>query len=355
MRPQSFLLPKVFLPILTPTPPNANTSTPPRVEGAKLHVRPALDILLHDVLHPSTGIDDVCVVASAEQLPFLHSFLRLIGKPSTRRGPSTAAASFPTASTAVGDWDVLGGRVSVVLQPSAAGFGDAVLQGAGHVAQDEHFFVVLSDHLFTRDNTVKRPAVADLAALVGGSTPTASSHSPPWPAPGAGCFEALQQRFTALQEQYDDRDLALTSVGSCTLDEVPSNGLVAAATHGRPASSHGCFQVGSMVEKPEAEPAVVQQYSVPNGADTSYLCNFGIDILPFCTFEILRDLKQRQGRVASGSVTARTPPELGLRQAQGELMRVGRLFGLTMDGYSRHDFGNPDVYWSTLQHMASSD
>jgi hypothetical protein len=75
-------------------------------------VRAALDVLLGDLLAEETGITDVCIVAAEAQVPLLRACV--------------SAARIPD------------GRVAFAVQPSAAGFGDAVLCAEDFVGDEPH-------------------------------------------------------------------------------------------------------------------------------------------------------------------------------------------------------------------------
>ncbi|CAF0835752.1 unnamed protein product [Adineta ricciae] len=111
MRPQSAIIPKVFLPIT-------------QCNSTRWSCRPALDLLLEEVFAKGTDIEQVLLVTAPEQLHLFQSYL----------------SSYPRD------------KVDYVLQQSPKGFGHAVLQAESYI-NGEPFVVILSDHLYQSNNT----------------------------------------------------------------------------------------------------------------------------------------------------------------------------------------------------------
>ena len=168
------------------------------------------------------------------------------------------------------------------------------------------------------------------------------------PSGGSDCIAALLRAFEALPP-----GAALTAAGVCAADAVSSNGLLAPSSP--PASwrlAPSLFLVGAMLEKPMgAASSVLSRFAAPPvcevAARASYICNFGIDVLPHGTLDTLETLAAGALQVWDAGVIAQRC-ELGLREAMHPLLAEGRLYGLLMRGYERHDLGNPVDYWATM-------
>lgn len=272
MRPWSIAAAKAWLPVLQ------------RGAGGSLAPRAVLDVLLHDALHAESGFEHACLVISPSQRASVLSWL---------------------ASQCA-----LDGRVSVVVQPAPAGFGDAVLHAEPVVGKDAAFAVSLGDYLYSAEG--------------------ASSG-------GHRCFAELHRAYAALEP-----GAALITAGACALAEVKAMGLVQLAPTREGGGPH---RVTAMLEKPGASVTAAQLSRFASARGGGFACNFGIDILPsVATFAALRRGKERLREGES---------ELGLRETQAEMARAGKLFALDMCGYQHHDVGNPEAYWTALQHFAT--
>ena len=291
--------------------------------GSVLVARPALDLLLTDVLAPNTGIERAILVVAPAQVAAVRAFLES-WRPDSGRGGG------PLSSEAR--------RVNLVVQHQPRGLGDAVLCARSALGGEPHVMVVLGDHLFSC-----RDEHAAGASAVAGS--------------GARCVELLQVQAATLAPE-----LGLTAVGTCSLPETSTAGLVSpagpfyAATLSPPHSSLRVFPVAAILEKPAAGTPTnnLARFEVPGSAggsgggggdsERSFLCFFGLDILPQRIFALLEE------------AAARTLPanrELCLRAAMARLADEGRLCGGLMPAScERHDVGNPQAYLASLRAFA---
>jgi UTP--glucose-1-phosphate uridylyltransferase len=110
MRPQSAILPKVFLPIV-------------QSDSTTWKCRPALDLLLAQIFAKETGIQQVLFVIAPDQLHFFQSYF----------------SSYPHRN------------IDYILQQSPKGFGHAVLQSEQYI-DNKSFVVMLGDHLYQSNN-----------------------------------------------------------------------------------------------------------------------------------------------------------------------------------------------------------
>jgi UTP-glucose-1-phosphate uridylyltransferase len=269
-----------------------------RADGS-LQARSAIDLLLSDLLERPAAVTRVCVVVSPSQEIELNR----------------ALMSFPSNVTS---------RVCVSIQTKPLGFGDAVLAAKKYLPPNKAFFVALGDHVFTAKDS-----------NTGGS----------------GCLSALFATWQGLPEGS-----ALTAAGTCALDEVVSNGLLSAE---EAIDSHALV-VTQMAEKPQNDPLELQKFSAPRPASKNpstlhsqrFVCNFGIDLLPWDVMDILEhSRKQELYRRSLGH----EPREVGLREAQAVLQRQGRLYLQQLEPeFARHDIGNPEAYWKAMQHFANA-
>jgi UTP-glucose-1-phosphate uridylyltransferase len=310
MRPWALTGSKAFLPLVQ------------RGADGALTVRSALEMTLSDLLSVAS-VKSVCVVSSSSQ------------RSSVKELVDGSAA--------------LRGRVDVVVQRQPRGLGDAVFVARGHVPRGVPFMLVLGDHLFTHAHASDG---------------------------GAACIAALLRAASSLPA-----GAGLTAAGTCTLAEVPANGLLASgARFGSSGGSNAIYSVRHMVEKPAAAKELLADFAsdaprmaaaggsldeTPSRAATlfpyRYLCNFGIDILPWDTFDVLADMRRavksgnakRAANVMDGEGDFQ---EVGLREAQKALLQENRLYLCNMEdmGFLRHDIGNPDAYWAALQHLSGS-
>ena len=256
-----------------------------------LRARAAIDIMLTDILSPDTGVDYVCLVTSPWQTE--------------------------DAKKAVFGLDErLASRVRIATQRAPLGFGDAVLAAKEQLPQGQPFVVALGDHVFT----------------------TAQSNSG-----GSACFARLTALWSSIPA-----GAALTAAGTCGMDEVTANGLIVAE------DGFECNQsprVVAMAEKPGSKSAELNRFTMRD-QQARFVCNFGIDILPWETLEILQEMRNKE--MARREVEG-PPFEVGLRAAQKVLQQEGRLHLHQMEPtFARHDIGNPEAYWSALQHFSTS-
>ena len=203
----------------------------------------------------------------------------------------------------------LSSKIVTVIQTQPFGFGHAVLQSREFVG-DEPFFVLLGDHLYTRVDSGGR---------------------------GSDCLAAMQHHYQSLAVGS-----VLTGVGECMLQEANACGLLSASPT---PSDWPLFRIKSVLEKPLAGTPLRSFVGMNEG---SYLCNIGIDIVPPTVFQALDCLEKR--RQESGTSLAAIH-ELGFREALGTWLSKGTYFGLYLDNYMRHDFGNPAAYSNMLQHF----
>ncbi|CAF0869428.1 unnamed protein product [Rotaria sordida] len=110
MRPQSVILPKVFLPIV-----QSNSLT--------WQCRPVVDLLLEQIFTKGTDIEQVLFVIAPEQLDLFQSYF----------------SSYPHKN------------IDYILQQSPKGFGHAILLAESYI-DNEPFVVMLSDHLYQSNN-----------------------------------------------------------------------------------------------------------------------------------------------------------------------------------------------------------
>ena len=317
MAPLSAVTSKAFLPLLTAS--HASGARSGGSSSSVLVARPALDLLLTDVLAPNTGIERAILVVAPAQVAAVCAFLES-WRPDSGRGGG------PLSSYAR--------RVNLVVQHQPRGLGDAVLCARAALGGEPHVMVVLGDHLFSC-----RDGHSAGASAVAGS--------------GARCVELLQMQAATLAPE-----LGLTAVGTCSLLETSAAGLVSpagplhAAALSPPHSSLRVFPVAAILEKPAAgTPAnSLARYEVPGSggvgvgdSERSFLCFFGLDILPQRIFAHLE-------------AAARTLPanrELCLRAAMARLADEGRLCGGLMPAScERHDVGNPQAYLASLRAFA---
>ena len=288
---------KAMLPILQRQPSDRGH----RVAPCPLVPRVALDILLRDALSEGSGVRDVVIVAASEavQLAFARN-----------------AAFLDPLQRA---------RIRVCVQKEPRGFGHAILCARPLITPGEPFVVALGDHVFT----------------LRGET-----------AGGEGAFRTLLRAYAQLPSGS-----ALTAAGTCAADAVRVNGLLAArpplddvanVDGGVPA----LFVVDEMLEKPAADDPKLERFAirqqrmarlrhhVGGHTTTRFVCNFGLDVLPY---DMLYTLE-----AADATRFAPSTAELGLRESMHDIVAAGRLFGLHMHGFQRHDIGNPADYAATL-------
>ncbi|CAF0801372.1 unnamed protein product [Didymodactylos carnosus] len=220
MMPQSFVQPKVLLPIVQ--------------KNDTWHVRPALQLLLAEILSSDTGIEQVALITSPGQLHILYSYLKSIDYLSTN-------------------------QIRVIIQLEPLGFGHAILQ-AEEFIDGEPFLVVLGDHLFrSNDNNNDRSCVKQMI----------------------NCFH--------YSSVIDPLSSCLTSVGICSETEISETGLLQGHTRN---TDDRLFKITDMAEKPSID--IARQKFVPSRSlklgENEYLCQFGIDILSSSIFTILRSL-----------------------------------------------------------------
>jgi UTP-glucose-1-phosphate uridylyltransferase len=281
-------------------------------------IRAALDILLDDVLATESGIQRVVLVVSPSQIDSVLSFFRSTGL-ANMKGSNTIPSSVSDAVIQGEETlDILPDRVTMVVQQTPQGFGDAILCARSLLLKDKRFFVILGDHLFSCGNES-----------------------------GTECFKWLQRVSSTMNEEN-----CITAVGTCTYDETSANGLIA-PFHREEMTNEiwNCFPIKQMLEKPPVGTSIetLLPYTLPNRNDhREFLCHFGIDILP--TERILQILSTLAQKRKSAST------EICLRQAMMSMLVDDRavLYGSLMSPpFRRHDLGNPRAYWKTLSSFAN--
>ena len=299
MAPLSAVTSKAFLPLLAPSGGSGGGA------NSALTARSAIEVLLTDVLGPSTGIERVILVVAPSQVAPIRAFV-----------------DAPGSGTAGN----LAGRVVLAVQPQPRGLGDAVLCARAELGGEPLAMVVLGDHLFSC-NEGSDPGVMAIAGS------------------GARCVELLQAQATTLAPEQ-----GLTAVGTCSLADTSAAGLVSLAgllvTASEPfplCSNLHTFPVASILEKPAAGTcaASLARFALPTSSSSEprYLSFFGIDILPQRIFAHL----EATARALSAD------REVCLRAAMARLADEGQLRGALMPvACKRHDIGNPDAYLATL-------
>jgi CTP:molybdopterin cytidylyltransferase MocA len=201
MGPQSAVTPKALLPL----------------PFGKNDIRPALTCLLNQLLATDTGLQEVCLVVAPNQMQIVEQYL----------------ASLDSQGCAAGS-----GNVSIVLQDTPLGLGDAVL-AAQHFVDNEPFLLALGDHWFT-------PGVA------------------------TQFLAAYRTLVTTLGASARDR-VGLTGACLCTEDEIPLTGLLQTTCDVNGAlNPEGVSLVLNMCEN-STDPLQYKKYAVPSSLESSYL------------------------------------------------------------------------------------
>ena len=278
-------------------------------------VQPALHIQLQQLLAPSTGIQQVCIVANPAQLPLLLPYLDSL----RRNAKGSLCCELPVSehepSHAVDP--TLRSRIRIVIQHQPLGFGDAVLRAETFVG-DEPFLVALGDHVFT-----------------------------------PGCIEDVFNAHanlittSSLGPEVASKTIALTGACLCSEFEVPQTGLLRLSQPGAEENkgarlTHGQgvpIEVVDMAEKPQD----LAPFELQGEDKGRYLSQLGLDVLPRSIFDELRAEQHRLAAQKDG-----TPTELDLRKVMRSMQRERKLFACRVQG-TRLDIGNPEAYWKSLQ------
>lgn len=233
MRPWSRCAPKAFAPILQ------------RKACGGLHPRSALEVVLSDILHPSTGFEAVCLVVSPWQLPAVQRWLESESFGTSER---QIQLDLQGDSLAADSWRSIADCVHLAVQPVPAGFGDAILcaeevlqqlksaripctslpgttacaahdaDGSGHSGPVSHQADSESHH--------SESDADDFAVVLGDHAFTAAAASNG----GHHCFAALQDAFRVLPAGS-----GLTAAGSCSREEASAMGLLQLSGSAQPA------------------------------------------------------------------------------------------------------------------------
>lgn len=205
---QSLVTPKALLPVF----------------GRDKSMQPALGLLLDQLLAEGTGIEQVCIVASPSQLTVLSAYLRAF-ELTRESGASTPDALHAGSSLDSGRLSYLRDKISVVVQPTALGFGDAILAAKRFVG-GEPFTVALGDHVFS-----------------------------------PGCVQQVVRAYRTLLSKSGNlsedaaKRVGLTGACLCNRREIPLTGLLQLATHDINASAAEQAPVATLVvdmaEKPQ--------------------------------------------------------------------------------------------------------
>ena len=192
MAPQSVVTPKALLPLISRGHLNNSVDLQPPRE-----VRPVLAYILDQLHDSSHTIDQVYVVATSQHAPLFQSFVKHYQERYTRDKELT---------------------IQVVTQPSARGFGDAVLAAREFIGLD-HFMLLVGDHVFS-----------------------------------ASCVKDMLAAYKELDVSSSDLgSTALTGAGLCSESEVPHTGLLR--------NHNGVYPLGKpwpvveMIEKPKSKSA----------------------------------------------------------------------------------------------------
>lgn len=187
---QSLATPKALLPILSRSKQQQGNNG---VESfSSLQIQPALNILLHQLLASHTGIEQVCIVASSNQMQVLSRFLAAFEMTYQECNIATSV-HYALSDMEPPRYSFLDNRIAVVVQQSALGFGDAILCGKDFVGDDKNFLVALGDHVFT-----------------------------------PGCVDQLISSYTSLLKACNGSTsvIGLTGACLCGVDEIPLTGLL---------------------------------------------------------------------------------------------------------------------------------
>jgi UTP--glucose-1-phosphate uridylyltransferase len=205
---QSIVTPKALMPLVTQRHEHGETNDV---------VQPALNILLDQLLASDTGIEKVCVVAAPNQLQAVVSFLSAYELMHFHSDSKALKGLHQSLSGVLQPRrQFLDGRIGVVIQHTALGFGDAVLCARDFVG-DESFLVALGDHVFT-----------------------------------PGCIQQVVGAYQRLVNSCDQSlisTLGLTGACVCDEKEVPFTGLLQFDTDAAHATSSPSVVV-AMAEKP---------------------------------------------------------------------------------------------------------
>uniref|UniRef100_A0A0G4HXI9 Radical SAM core domain-containing protein n=1 Tax=Chromera velia CCMP2878 TaxID=1169474 RepID=A0A0G4HXI9_9ALVE len=299
---------------------------------------PSLSLLLKQLDNAGGGcIEKVCIVASEEQISAVESLVK-----NMKRGFDNKKGQGGGDGTAG-----LRAEVSIVVQESPEGSGDAVLRAKEFVG-DEPFVLALGDHVFS-SGCVESLLLAWRRLHLSGSVREAGSE--------CGLVDGKM------------RGVSLCGVRVCERDEVERTGLLRA--HSDPVGSgakelksrlHAFsmmpWRVAETAEKPAEGSETTTRFAIRGlgglQGDSLFYSQLGVDIFCPRVFEFLenekkareRGIEEDNQRVGRGPIL---PSELCIREVvQRSLVAQGSLFACLIDGAGL-DIGTPSAYVGALR------
>jgi len=251
--------------------------------------KPVIQIIIDEALSALGNAAEICIVCQPEQEGPIKEYFSESAKVYHQKKellPQIERLKF------------IGERLKFAYQTKQEGFGHAVLCAKDFVG-DEPCLVMLGDHVYTTNHPK-----------------------------GLTCVQQIV-------EIYTNTGCSITSVETCEEADLSANGIVKGTLE---KDNNALYKLEITAEKPSADYAQ-KHLKVKGLKEGSYLCYFGIDLLPPKIFQILEDNYKNN---------VRTKGELQLRDAMGTLMHEEVMYGLRVDG-KRHDTGMPEPYADTIK------